>query len=284
MNNQLPLVSSIITTYKREPSVVESAINSVEEQTYPNIEIIVVDDNISYSRESELINQMCKKHPKVRYIKQNGNKGACAARNLGILNSKGEFIGCLDDDDLWLPSKIECQIEHFTDESIGLVFSNGIRREIESGDERPYNAMLEEGDTFVTFNDMLHVDRIGSTSNPLIRKQCFKNVGLFWEEQPARQDYEMWLRITQKYKAYGLGERLFVHTIHTGDQISRNKKKAYIGFRNVYKRYHNEFKKDPKAENFITENMLINRYKFSFELLYVGFRYVLTKGRIMQKD
>ena len=280
MDNQKPMVSAIITTYKRDPYTVESAIQSVEKQTYDNIEIIVIDDNYNYSDYSLQIKQMCSTHIGVRYIKQNGNKGACSARNLGIMNAKGDFIGCLDDDDLWLPDKISKQICMFTDNTVGIVFCNGIKRILETKVDKIYNPSLVDSESIITFDDMLHVDRIGSTSHPLIRRSCFEDVGLFWEEQPARQDYEMWLRITQKYKAVGISDKLFIHTVHAGEQISKDKRKAYIGFRNVYKRYHDSFRKDPSAESFILKHLLLNRPGINIEVLYYGYRFLLTKIRM----
>ena len=273
MNN--PLVSAIITTYKREISVLEEAINSVEKQSYGNIEIIVVDDNPNESELCSRIRELCDRHQLVKYMKQDGNRGACAARNLGILNSKGLFIGCLDDDDLWLPSKIQRQLSMFEKPNVGIVYCNGIRLEEDSADRSVYNPLLTNMKT-VSFKDMLRADVIGTTSNPLVRRECFEKVGLFWEEQPARQDYEMWLRITQKYDAVGINEELFVHRIHAGEQISKNYRKSYIGYHNIYKRYKNFYKQDPIAERYILKNMIVSNKGINPSFLFYGFKYFIN--------
>ena len=282
MSGEAPLVSAIITTYKREAEIVERAIRSIEEQTYRNIEVLVVDDNPNDSKYSRSVMEMCRLHPTVRYIKQNGNKGACAARNLGIVNANGMFIGCLDDDDLWLPEKIEKQLNVFQkdkDGKIGVVYCNGVRKDEDTGKETPYNSD-ENFREKAMLSELLGWDNIGSTSHPLIRRKCFRAVGYFWEEQPARQDYEMWIRILHAYEEVGINEKLFVHYIHLGDQISKNKKRAYIGYRNIYRRYRDEYRKNPKAEKRMLHNIVANRTGITPAVIFYIARYYLLDFKI----
>jgi len=117
-------VSIIIPTYRRT-EYIDRAISSVLGQTYPNIEIIVVDDNGDGTPERDkMINMMekYKNNPKVRYIKNDINLGGAAARNVGIDQSTGCYITFLDDDDEYMPTKIEVQynemIKHGWDVSI----------------------------------------------------------------------------------------------------------------------------------------------------------------------
>lgn len=245
-------VSGIITTFQREASVVENAICSMLVQTYPLLEIIVVDDNENESRFCSKIRDMCGKYRNVIYIKQDGNKGACAARNLGIEYAHGEYLAFLDDDDRWFPEKIEKQIQTFrqSDDSVGLVYCCGILLDNNTSTESDYytNSLFMKN---VRFEDMLECDHVGSTSNPLIRKCCFEAVGGFWVEQPARQDYEMWLRISRQFGIVGVSEKLFVHVIHSGEQISKNKTRAQSGYINIYKRYKEAYRKNPSAMYYI---------------------------------
>ena len=103
MNNikYFPLVSVIIPTYNRKDNLIE-AIESVFAQTYPNYEVIVVDDGSSDGTKEKL--QEIRK--KLVYIHQN-NSGVSTARNKGILSSKGDYIALLDSDDLFMPHHIE---------------------------------------------------------------------------------------------------------------------------------------------------------------------------------
>lgn len=121
------LVSVIITTYGRDNKLIFDAINSVRNQTYKNIEIIVVDDN-GIGTEAQKRNQdIFDKEDDINYIANKNNSGAQVSRNVGILASKGEYIACLDDDDIWMPEKIEKQVAMIEKENLGLVFCNGYR-------------------------------------------------------------------------------------------------------------------------------------------------------------
>ena len=107
------LVSIIIPTYKRNEKL-KKAIESILKQTYQNIEIIVVDDNnpnTEYRKKNEILMQSYIKNSKVKYIKHEKNKNGAAARNTGINAANGKYIGFLDDDDEFLPTKIEKQVD-----------------------------------------------------------------------------------------------------------------------------------------------------------------------------
>lgn len=107
-------VSVIITTYKR-PNMLSNAIKSVLNQTYHNIEVIVVDDNnpeSEYRKETENLMKQYLTNERIKYIKHNENKNGAAARNTGLFNSTGDVVCFLDDDDLYKPNKLELQLEY----------------------------------------------------------------------------------------------------------------------------------------------------------------------------
>ncbi len=104
-----PTVSVIIPTYNRA-NLVSRAIKSVLNQTYQDFEIIVVDD-CSEDNTEEIVKSF--NDSRIRYIKHKKNKGGSAARNTGIKRARGKYIAFLDDDDEWLPSKLEKQIMLF---------------------------------------------------------------------------------------------------------------------------------------------------------------------------
>lgn len=243
------LISVVIPSYKREASLMKRSVLSVLGQTYKNVEIIVVDDNPNDSELCVDIKRFCDQFGQVHYVKLDGNQGACAARNLGIEKSKGEWIGFLDDDDEWLPQKLEKSIPHFRD-NIGIVASPGyILVEDDSGNvvekkDYHYNDTNKER---IVHEDFLAKDLIGSTSQAIVRKKCFAVCGGFDVSLPARQDYEMWIRISQKYDVYYVNEKLFHHYMHTGEQISTNPHKSIVGFNTILKKYSDEFKRHPAA-------------------------------------
>lgn len=102
-----PLVSVVIPTYNRAKRV-QRAIQSVLNQTYDNIEVLVVDD-ASTDNTPKVVNRI--EDERVQYIRLEENQGASAARNIGIEAASGDYVGFLDSDDVWEPSKLEQQIE-----------------------------------------------------------------------------------------------------------------------------------------------------------------------------
>jgi glycosyltransferase involved in cell wall biosynthesis len=110
-----PLVSIIIATYRREYSL-KKALLSLTKQTYESIEIIVVDDNadVSWNNKVQLIIDYVKSQGNMRivYIQNEENKGSAETRNIGIRTASGKYITFLDDDDIYLPDKINSQIKH----------------------------------------------------------------------------------------------------------------------------------------------------------------------------
>lgn len=108
------IISVIITTYKR-PTMLSRAINSVLNQTYSNIEVIVVDDNDEnsvYRKHTESVMDQYKDNHKIKYIKHKKNMNGAVARNTGIKYSMGNIICFLDDDDWYLPNKLEKQYKY----------------------------------------------------------------------------------------------------------------------------------------------------------------------------
>ena len=115
-----PLVSVILPTFNRA-KLLSRAINSVLKQSYYNLECIVVDDG-SIDNTEKVVKSI--NDNRIVYLKHNYNKHASAARNTGIAKSKGKFIAFLDDDDQWLPKKLEKQISLIQKlpPSVGLIY------------------------------------------------------------------------------------------------------------------------------------------------------------------
>src|SRR5262245_21576355 len=115
-----PLVTVVIPAYNCE-SFIDETLNSVYSQTYENIEVLVIDDGSTDSTKEVLRRQ----GDRIRYLWQQ-NQGTAAARNAGLRNANGEFIAFLDNDDVWMPKKIQQQVEALQRFSnCGLVFTNG---------------------------------------------------------------------------------------------------------------------------------------------------------------
>ena len=245
---QTKSISVVITTYKRKHEYLDAAVESVMKQTYPPVEIILVDDNGTGTEFQRSNEEAYAGKEKIVYIANDWNRGAQYSRNAGILHSKGEFVAFLDDDDLWHPEKLEKQIRLFTKEEIGLVFCRGYTfRDNDLSVLREYHGK----GVFIknpSFQDILDMDHIGSTTQALVRKSCFDKAGMFDPDMPARQDYEMWIRIMKYYIAAGVDEPLFYHRIHGGEQISKDKAKILTAYETMLKKHKEDFRKNPKGK------------------------------------
>jgi glycosyltransferase involved in cell wall biosynthesis len=186
----LPQVSVIIPTYNRS-ELLQVAVESTLAQTYPNVEVIVVDDGSTDDTPSV----MAQYAGRVTYIKQ-ANQGVAAARNRGTEAAAGKYINFLDDDDLFAPAKLEHQVQVLdTRPEIGLVHC-GYYYMDRDGNRLEKVTFLPGG----SLRELVIVDLIWSGA-PLIRRQCLEQVGLFDEKLPWRgqyaEDWDMWLRIAQ---------------------------------------------------------------------------------------
>lgn len=236
-----PLVSVVIPTAHRDSAIILRAIYSALNQSYPIFEVILVDDNTESSLSSE-IKRVLKNVPQVRYIKNIGNHGACAARNVGISCATGELIAFLDDDDEWLPEKIECQVKAFTQDVV-LVYCNGWR--VDDCYDPPLIIPYRKKDDFfpsVSFESLLEKNHIGTTTQLLVRKSALEQIDGFDTRFPARQDYDLCLRLAKLGRAVGVDAFLFRHYLHNGEQISKSSKASLNGYLLIFEKYKKELK------------------------------------------
>lgn len=234
------LVSVIIPTYKRHEKL-NRALRSVVNQTYGNLEIIVVND---YPEEN-IEDYIEVEDPRIKIINLEENKGGSGARNGGIERAEGRYIGFLDDDDEYLLEKIEKQVKRIAElpEEYGLV-ATGIYLVFGDGSEKRLKENKSKSGKI--YKKQLRDNQI-ETVTPLVKKECFKEVGLFDENLEARQDYEMWLRILKEYKAAFIEEPLVKQYIGAEDRVSKDPKKRYRASKKVFEKHKEEIKKDKKA-------------------------------------
>ena len=207
-----PLVSIIIPTYKR-PDTLDRAINSVLNQTYKNIEVIVVDDNnpdTEARSKTEHIMSVYADNPRVRYIKHEKNKNGSAARNTGARYSQAKYVAFLDDDDEFFPEKIEAQVkrlEELPDEYAVCYTKVVFEKENGNISESKEN---REGDLF--FDALTRELSFQAGSNLFIRKEVFDSIGGFDETFKRSQDKEVVTRLLQHHKiAYAPVKGVLAH-------------------------------------------------------------------------
>ena len=228
----LEKVSVILTTYKRSPEMVERALVSIENQTYKNLEIIVVDDSPSDYMFVKDVENTVKKHAQVMYIKHSHNMGACVARNTGLKKATGKYVCFLDDDDEFVSNKIDVQLRKIKeDSSIAMVYCNCFLLNEETGQVSVRKQTFHNGNIYYK---LLEKNFVGTTSFPLIRTKCIKKLGGFDPQMTACQDYEMWLRICKDYRVDYVEDPLVIYHYHGGEQISKNPQKRIEGLERLF--------------------------------------------------
>jgi len=204
-------VSVIIPTYNREDLLAET-IRSVLSQTVQELEVIVADDG-STDGTAALVRQF---GDSVRYVHQPNANHEGATRNLGIRASAGEYIACLDSDDLWEPAKLERQLALLdAHPTYGMVYSDAYAFESESRKRRyRFHQLVTPGSGWIAHSLYMH-DYIPCPT-PLIRRSVLEGVGLF-SERPGlrmRSDWEMWLRIAARFQVGYDPEPLAGYRLH----------------------------------------------------------------------
>lgn len=232
-------VSVIIPTYKRAKDICR-AVDSVLNQTIDSFECIVVDDNGVGTPEGENTASVMSRYtgdPRVNYIRHDVNKNGSAARNTGIRASKGEFISFLDDDDAYMPSRLEKMYNklHGLDNSWGACYTGYVKHQPNGRDQ--LSAEKQEGDLFV--KALMRSLYIGTGSNLFFRRESIDRVGLFNESFKRNQDLEYLIRVLKLYKIAYVDEVLMeafydIRTSHLTFDQSREREQY---FRNCFQQY-----------------------------------------------
>ena len=256
-------VSVIIPTYNRV-KFLPACINSVLKQSIPVEEIIVVDNNSS----DGTVNYIRDKFKMVRVLIER-NKGVSFARNLGILNSKNNWVAFLDSDDEWMPDKIQKQIELIKrlNYKVNFIHTNEkwVRNNIILNQKKKH---AKKGGYI--FQDCLDICKI-SPSSTLIKKSLFDQYGLFNTKFKVCEDYELWLRFTSKIEIGYINEVLIKKNGGHNDQLS----KKYWGI----DRYRIK-----ALEKLIVTNNLTIEYKVMAVKILIEKINILILGAINRKN
>lgn len=222
MNTQ-KLISVVIPSYKRLDTVVR-AVNSVLNQSYKDLEVLVVDDNIPGDEFSIQLKTIVESinDKRVRLVTQSRHVNGAKARNVGIENAKGEYVAFLDDDDEWLPLKLERQLA-FLMENPNLkgcsVLYNEYKDDVLVHSCPPYTA-----DNL--FQKIFRREVAIFTSTVLLNRQCLIDSGMFDVNLKRHQDLQMLLRFTNKFDM-GVIPEYFVK-LHLDSGINRPNADAIV--------------------------------------------------------
>ena len=212
----MPKVSVIIPTCNRA-AYLRTAITSVLSQTFTDLGIVIVDD-ASQDNTSRVVKEF--KAKPIQYIRHDKNFGGSVARNTGIANSQSEYIAFLDDDDEWLPEKLELQVALLDQSSpkVGAIYAGYEKIMSATGESLGITLPTKRGDLSY---ELLLSNPLAGTSALLLRRACFEAVGLFDERLSSYQDYDLWIRISKNFHFDYVNKVLYRYYVH-GNKIWTN--------------------------------------------------------------
>ena len=235
------LVSVIIPVYNRENTILR-AIKSVLNQTYENIEVIVIDDCSSDNTET-LILKYYNDNSKVYYEKLKRNSGACVARNRGIEVSNGKYIAFLDSDDIFLENKIEIQVKAITETPCDLC-ATAYDRIGEKGTKR-INIKKCNGENL--YRELLYCNFI-TTGTLMGKRECFEKIK-FDERLPRYQDWDLVLRLCRAYKFVLMTDSTLIQEEQRNSiTTSTGHKKTFDAMKIIYEKNKEGFAKYVEAD------------------------------------
>ncbi|MPR32003.1 glycosyltransferase [Salmonirosea aquatica] len=211
---KMPLVSVICTTYNHE-DFVDAALASVARQTYPNIELIII-DNASTDSTLSRVDLFCQQNPHAQRIANAWNKGLCSAFNQGLALAQGKYVIDFSGDDILIPSRIERQVAFFENlpEDYGVIFSNALYIDATGAPGRfhyPVDAtgrvqiQIPTGDVY---KDVLERYFI-CTPTMMMRRSVIEALGGY-DESLTYEDFDFWVRSSVRYM-YAYQDEVLTH-------------------------------------------------------------------------
>ncbi|MGE0268326.1 MAG: glycosyltransferase family 2 protein [Candidatus Omnitrophota bacterium] len=215
-----PLVSVVMPTYNHE-SFIGEAVDSVLNQTYQNLELIVV-DNESKDNTSRILSSY--RDRRVKYIRCPNNGTIAAPRNFGIQQTTGKYIAFIDSDDVWLPGKLTAQIAAL--ESNGINGISFCKFKVLSPGTTDHGKIIGPKTSILPENlyERLIKANFIVSSSAVVLKKAIEDVGGFDEDPELRcsEDFDLWLRITRKYKAAYVNEVAGIYRMHGTNQSAND--------------------------------------------------------------
>lgn len=256
-------VSVIIPTHNRA-ELLRRAVASVLAQSFRDFEIVIIDDASDDDTRGAVASHS---DGRIRYFRNPQNRGEGASRNAGIARSAGEYIAFIDDDDAWLPEKLEAQVKLLDrcSAKVGGVYCGYHRVDRESGAIIATTLPERKG---AIYTDLRERNWVGSPSTVLLRRECFDKVGRFDETLKFGVDYDMWIRISRFYEFECIARPLVRYTVH-GQQLTADSRTRLAGKEAQLEKY---------AEYFAGNRRSYGRFLLTLGVLYCYNR-KLAEGR-----
>lgn len=209
-----PLVSVVLRTYKR-PDIVDRAIESVLDQTYENFELIVIDDH-SPDHTPEVVREYESEDDRIRYIRNEENRGHVPTLNIASREAVGKYVAFLDDDDVWLPKKLEAQIERLEElpDEYAMVYGATRHKKLETEETITVSRPGLEGDIYYEVLRRGSGSVFGPPSGVMIKKSVLEELGYFDEEFTRGAGQALFREIAKRYKIAYTDELCVDYYIH----------------------------------------------------------------------
>lgn len=230
-----PFFTVVIPTYNRA-ELLRQALQSVFDQTFTDFEVIVIDD---YSTDHTRSVAESFSDPRLTYVMNDRSKGGGGARNVGIFRAQGQWVAFLDDDDVWLPEKLEQQYQKIIEvgDSVGFIYTSYAKYDFARHRVLHISRPVKAG---WIMQDLFYRNYIGGFFSVAIKTDILKAIGGLDERFPAMQDRDLYMRVTQLTQvAYVNLPLVLVRTSNT-DRISKNAYRRMRGgclFREKYWEY-----------------------------------------------
>ncbi|MDP4536365.1 glycosyltransferase family A protein [Alkalimonas collagenimarina] len=215
-------VSVIVPVYNGA-TYINKTVDSLLQQTYTDFEVILINDG-STDCSAQIINDLASTYESVRaFHKENG--GVACARNFGIDKAKGDLIAFCDQDDLWLPNKLEHQVPLFENEAIGLVYCGAIAHH--TNDNREVRSDFSSHSRGMVFDQLIY-ENMFTCCTVIARKSAILAVGGFDEDRSLMgvDDWHLWLKIANQFEFDFAEKHLAIHVFH-GENYSSNDEKMH---------------------------------------------------------
>jgi predicted O-methyltransferase YrrM len=233
-DNRAIRVSVIIPTYNRS-KLIERAVRSVQAQSYPVLEIIIVDDASDDDTES-MVRKMQLGDPRIIYCRHERNLKAQAARNTGLRKASGEWIAFLDSDDEWLPARIEEGLMEAHRWCTSVVHCECLVQRSGDGSRSLFGVPPYRGRVY----DQLLTHPGPVFPGLLVRRECFETIGLLDEAVPSYQEWDTAICLARHYDFAFVSEPLFVYHLHEGEAISKHPVRDADGWAYVVEKHSQE--------------------------------------------
>lgn len=222
-----PLVSVVIPTRDRVDHLRRAA-DSVLKQSQDDLELIIVDD-ASEDGTAAYLAELASRDSRVRTVRNAVARGGAGARNDGISRSRGQWIAFLDDDDEWLPEKLQRQLHMLQNTPSAVACSCDFVMRFSSGRSKVVQVTPN-----ATLQQLLFENQLGSASLCICSSRVLKEIGGFDARLRSAQDQDLWARVRQRGDVAVCGEALVLYRAHGGRRITNNMQSQYLGARRFY--------------------------------------------------